>query len=198
MNDPKQTFFKSDDKAVVTQTTKSTAIPATTKNAKTIDATTRSITKLAARVKELENQLAKFNSTQFTILKTAVGENSSIINDIQGEVATQQSQLSTLAKTEQLRVENGIILAEKGSKKWKLANMFSKKRNFSKRVNFTTPFKQPPKILLGITTIELLNEKTKLQAKTSKIDKSGFTITLETKSDSRVGEVSVDWAAFGG
>jgi hypothetical protein len=178
MNDPKQTFFKDDKKTAVAPQKDGSYIPATTKTTKTIDLTARAIAKLKERIKNLEN-------------------NSAILGKLEGKIAAQQSQLKSIAKIEQLRVENGVLQAKKGSKNWKLANMFSKKRLFSKRVDFPTPFKLPPKILLGITTIELLNEKTKLQTNAIKIDSSGFTITLETKSDTRIGEVSINWAAFG-
>ncbi|MBF0445983.1 MAG: H-type lectin domain-containing protein [Magnetococcales bacterium] len=179
MNDPKQTFFKDDKKTAVTQQKDATDIPATTKTVKTIDATSKAITKLTERIQTLEEN------------------NSAILIKLEEKIAAQQSQLNTIAKTEQLRVENGVLQADKGSDNWKLANLFSKKRLFSKRIDFITPFKLPPKIILGITTIELLNEKTKLQTSASQIDNAGFTITLETKSDTRIGEVSVDWAAFG-
>ncbi|MBF0194499.1 MAG: H-type lectin domain-containing protein [Magnetococcales bacterium] len=178
MNDPKQTFFKEEKTAATAPQKDGSVIPATTKTTRTIDATTKAINKLTERIKTLEKSSLK-------------------ISKLEGEITKLQTQVNTIAKKEQLRVESGVLQAKKGSKSWKLANMFSKKRQLIKRLDFATPFQNPPKIILGITTLESLTEKTKLQASASKIDNSGFTITIETKSETRIGEVSINWAAFG-
>jgi hypothetical protein len=120
------------------------------------------------------------------------------ITEQESRLKSQQNEISVLKKkSAALRMENGILLSKKGDKNWQLANMFSKKRILQQRVNFATPFSTPPKITLGITTIELLNEKTRVRAQTSTIETTGFTLQLETKSETRIGEISINWAAFG-
>ncbi len=75
--------------------------------------------------------------------------------------------------------------------------MFSKKRLLKQRIDFPHSFTAPPKVVLGITTIELMSVKTRLRVNATKTDKAGFTIHFETKSDTRIGEVNIDWTAFG-
>ncbi|MBF0447413.1 MAG: hypothetical protein HQL67_04355 [Magnetococcales bacterium] len=106
-------------------------------------------------------------------------------------------EISTLRSVVGIRVETGVFVAAKMDKNWKLSNMFSKKRVLEQRVAFLTSFSSPPKILLSISGLELSNERGRISTTPIDIEEGGFTLQIESKSDTRVGEVSVSWAAFG-
>jgi hypothetical protein len=129
--------------------------------------------------------------------QVAIISDSSRLDRLEATLAEQQLKLNLLKEVKQIRVESGAFLAKKGAKQWKLANMFSKKRVLKQRIYFPNSFTASPKVVLGITTIELTSEKNRLRVNATKIDKAGFTINFETKSDTRIGEVNIDWAAFG-
>ncbi|MBF0184612.1 MAG: H-type lectin domain-containing protein [Magnetococcales bacterium] len=108
-----------------------------------------------------------------------------------------ESKLATLAASPpaSLQTENGSLIAKKGDNNWKLTDIFARQRQFRQRITFTQPFAQPPKIMLGITLLELPGEKLRLQARAEEIDRHGFTLLFESRSDSRIEEMQVDWFA---
>jgi preprotein translocase subunit Sec63 len=154
---------------------------------------------LTARLLQVENRPIKSSDdSRLEKLEALINAQQAEINTQRTEINAQRAELVVLTQVEKLHIDSGFVLAKKSDKSWKMANMFSKKRNLERRVSFTSSFTAPPKVVLGITSIELLNEKTRFKARAVSIDSTGFTMQLETKSDSRIGEVSIDWAAFGG
>ncbi|MBF0095914.1 MAG: H-type lectin domain-containing protein [Magnetococcales bacterium] len=95
-----------------------------------------------------------------------------------------------------LQMDNGFVLVKKGDSNWKLTDIFARLRQFRQRVTFAKPFAQPPRIMLGITLIELPAEKLRLQTRAEEIDSNGFTLVFESRSESRIEEMQVDWFAF--
>lgn len=93
-------------------------------------------------------------------------------------------------------LESGFVLAKKRDAAWTLTNVFSRQRQYRRDVLFSRPFPEPPRIVLGITLINLPGEKVHFLARAEAIHVRGFTMVFETRSDSRVEEVQVDWLAF--
>lgn len=97
---------------------------------------------------------------------------------------------------ERVYIEQGSVLAKSGDKNWKLANIFSKLRRYQQPIQFEQVFPIPPKVMLSISQIHFPKENTHFLSKASEITKTGFTLVLETRSDSRLDEVQVDWLAL--
>ncbi len=175
--------------------------PATTKAKPqpALDAQTRRVVTLEESVSALGRRLSQVEK------QLAASRDSDIIKGLQEALAAQETaiaaqntEMDALRKAAPLRIESAVINVQKGDKGWKLANMFSKKRLYRKRIDFATAFNAPPSIVIGISDIEFLNEKTRLRSSAVDIDVGGFTLELESRSDSRIGEVGISWAAFGG
>ena len=114
------------------------------------------------------------------------------------KITNLEARLSQLALLEEKinLLESGSVLAKKADKAWKLTDIFSKLRQYRQRVIFSQAFPVKPKVTLGIVLLDLPGEKVRFLARAEKIDPLGFTLILETQSDSRVEEVQVDWLAF--
>lgn len=179
----------------------------------------RQSSSLAAQLSSLTAQLNQLESTMETNLSSygarlepleaAVTQINLSAHDARleslEETMTQQKEqadqrgirLDTLENLPQLRMESGIFSADKEDKRWKLANMFSKKRVLAQRIEFSAPFKAPPRVVLGLIGIELSEKTNNFQLSAVDVDSLGFTLQFETKSEERADEVSIDWAAFG-
>ena len=105
-----------------------------------------------------------------------------------------ETQLSLLNKR-QIQVDSGFVLAKKGDASWKLTDLFSRLRQYRQPVAFKRAFSLTPKIMLGITLLES-GENVRLSVHAEQIHTHGFTLVFETRSDSRLEEVQVDWLAF--
>ena len=157
------------------------AVPVAIKE-KAVDPTAKLISALTERLNSLEADI-KLQNAKIVAQQSLLATNRATITDLQ--------------KLPTFRVENGFILAKKGEADWKLTNLFSKKRIFTQRVDFTTPFTTPPKIHLGILNLELITPQTRLRTIATNVDITGFTLEMESKSEEKIGEISVSWAAFG-
>jgi hypothetical protein len=113
-------------------------------------------------------------------------------------VAQTEQKLAQMAATPPpaLQMDNGFVLVKKGDSNWKLTDIFARLRQFRQRVTFAKPFARPPRIMLGITLIELPAEKLRLQTRAEEIDMHGFTLVFESRSESRIEEMQVDWFAI--
>ena len=113
-------------------------------------------------------------------------------------IATIETRLNQLALLEKRigLLENGSVLAKKTDAEWTLTDMFSRLRQHRQAVVFSQDFPVPPKIMLGITMLDLPEEKVRFLARAEEIDTHGFTLVFESRSDSRIEEVQVDWLAF--
>ncbi|MBF0295331.1 MAG: H-type lectin domain-containing protein [Magnetococcales bacterium] len=96
-----------------------------------------------------------------------------------------------------LRLEHGNVAAKPEDKEWKLANLFSRTREFRQRVAFVTPFEKPPQVMLGIVLLDLQHDKIRFHAVPEAIDARGFTMLFESRAEERPREVKVEWLAFG-
>ncbi|MEO5363057.1 MAG: H-type lectin domain-containing protein [Magnetococcus sp. DMHC-8] len=96
-----------------------------------------------------------------------------------------------------VRLENGTVVVRKGDADWKLTDLFARVRQYRQRIAFAHPFAQTPKVMLGITLLDLPGDKIRLQTRPEEMDAQGFTLVLETRSDVRLEEIQVDWLAFG-
>ena len=105
-----------------------------------------------------------------------------------------ESKLS-LSDQQHIQVESGSVLAKKGDATWKLTNLFSRLRQYRQPVTFKRAFSSMPKIMLGITLLET-SENVRLSVHAEQIHTQGFTMVFETRSDSRLEEVKVEWLAF--
>ncbi|MBF0178562.1 MAG: hypothetical protein HQM03_00905 [Magnetococcales bacterium] len=96
-----------------------------------------------------------------------------------------------------LRLEQGSVAAKPEDREWKLANLFSRTREFRGRVAFASPFARPPQVMLGIVLLDVQHDKIRFHATPEAIDESGFTMLFESRSEERPREVKVAWLAFG-
>ncbi|MBF0453445.1 MAG: H-type lectin domain-containing protein [Magnetococcales bacterium] len=143
-----------------------------------------------ARLEGTANQTAQRDGGRLEALELALTQQ-------KAEIKAQKEKMERLKQGEAIRLDGGTLKVEKGDRNWKLSNMFSKKRVLEQKITFSTPFLSAPKVVLGLSTIELLTEKIRLSALPLSIEPTGFTLQLETKSDAKAGDVSVDWVAFG-
>ena len=179
---------------------------------------------LESRIRSLEKQGKTRNQTlladlaqQATALEQEKSRLSALAKDLKRLPALEQ-QVAALAErltplTQQLpdltqrveqlaaaggnvRIVGGAVLATKGDKAWKLADIFSRLRQLRRRIVFANPFVGPPTVMLSITLIDLTQEKVWFQIRAEAIDAQGFTLVLETRSDARVEEARIDWLAF--
>ena len=144
---------------------------------------------LAKRVSTIEKQQHKLSILEEQLQHMATLETSL------KQMETRLKHLATLEKRISL-MENGTVVAKKRDTAWKLTDIFSRMRQYRQPITFSQPFSHPPRIVLGITMIDLPREKVRFLAYAEKIRKQGFTLVFETRSDSRVEEVQVDWLAF--
>ena len=99
---------------------------------------------------------------------------------------------------EDMKIQSGYISAGNDDPKWQLLNGQGE-RPFKKRIDFKTPFDEPPTVtvsLSGIDSDKSHNLRIKVEAKD--VDRNGFYISLLTWSATRVYRVWVQWVAYGG
>lgn len=147
---------------------------------------------LAERVSNIETKQDKIPILEEQLKKIAV------LEEALKKMAVLEARINRLALLEKKigLLENGFVLAKKSDAEWKLIDLFSRQRQYHRPVVFSQAFPVPPKIMLGITQINLPGEKVHFLTRAEEISTHGFTLVFETRSDSRVEEVQVDWLAF--
>ena len=90
----------------------------------------------------------------------------------------------------------GNVAVKKSDTGWQLTDLFSRVRQYRRRILFAHPFAKPPQIMLGITLLDLPDGKIRFHARPEKIDAQGFTLLFETRSEARIEEVQVNWLAL--
>lgn len=67
----------------------------------------------------------------------------------------------------------------------------------SKRINFTTPFSAPPKVVTWLQSLDMDKEKNwRISVSANDIDKDGFTIHADSWADSILYSAGVTWLAY--
>ncbi len=104
--------------------------------------------------------------------------------------------LETASRPDEGHIESGSVLAKKLDEGWKLSNVFTKERRFQQRVHFSRPFAKPPGLFVGISQLDMSQEKMWIHAYADKVDEQGFTLEIKTRSETRIEEVRTEWLAF--
>ena len=170
-------------------------IPLLIEKISTLEAQQREASILEAQQREAS--ILEAQQREASILEAQQRKISTLEKQIK-KITNLEARLSQLALLEEKinLLESGSVLAKKADKAWKLTDIFSKLRQYRQRVIFSQAFPVKPKVTLGIVLLDLPGEKVRFLARAEKIDPLGFTLILETQSDSRVEEVQVDWLAF--
>jgi len=67
----------------------------------------------------------------------------------------------------------------------------------SRRITFSRPFNQPPKVVVALHALDMNRERNwRVVARATDIDRHGFTIHLDTWHDSRLYMAKADWFAY--
>ncbi|MBF0614702.1 MAG: hypothetical protein G8237_13195 [Magnetococcales bacterium] len=125
------------------------------------------------------------------------------ISTLEKEVLVQRSRIEELSQRLAARdqgqdaLESGSVTARQEDKEWKLANLFSRVREYRQRVEFARAFSVTPRVVLGIVGLDVNLEKIHFQASAEEIDAKGFTLLLMTRAEERPREVRVEWLAYG-
>ena len=93
-------------------------------------------------------------------------------------------------------VESGLVTAKRTDNDWKLSNVFTKERRFQKEIPFARPFARPPVVMVGLTRLDLDQEKLALRIRADKVTAQGFLLIIETHSENRIDAVDVAWIAL--
>ncbi|MGN7613535.1 H-type lectin domain-containing protein [Magnetococcales bacterium HHB-1] len=116
------------------------------------------------------------------------------LNQQQQKLDQQQEKLKQ--PPSQQRIVQGVVKIKRSDQHWKLTNILSRQRTFSKEVIFKTPFKTAPKIMLSITTLDLGQLDVQMRLLAQSIKKDRFTLIYQTQSNTRIRETHVQWIAF--
>lgn len=121
-----------------------------------------------------------------------------LLPDLTQKLADMAGRLHALSQQQEAihRLESGTVVAKKTDSGWQLVELFSRLRQLRQRISFAQPFAHPPQVLLGITLLDLPGEKLRCHVRPEEIDPHGFTLVIETRSDTRIEEVQVNWLAF--
>ncbi|MBF0371457.1 MAG: hypothetical protein HQL52_18610 [Magnetococcales bacterium] len=103
----------------------------------------------------------------------------------------------TQVKPSGVRVESGTMKVKREDAQWKLEDLFSRRRVFNKRVIFTEPFPEAPKVILGVTQLDMGKQIDQFHVLAADISVTGFSIRFQTQSDTRIKAATVDWLAHG-
>ncbi|MBF0134666.1 MAG: H-type lectin domain-containing protein [Magnetococcales bacterium] len=95
------------------------------------------------------------------------------------------------------RLEGGSVLTSIQNMEWRLADLISGRREFRREVVFATPFASPPRIVLGITRLEVTEGQPRFGVTAQQVEESKFVLVFETRAETRIREAQVDWLAFG-
>jgi hypothetical protein len=101
-----------------------------------------------------------------------------------------------------MRIETGKYSAGEFHELWTLGESgVSRKRTFSDEINFPRPFASPPKVMIAISGLDIIDEgaesRKSFDVQATRITTKGFTIQFAAYGDSRVMGLTVDWLAVG-
>jgi len=101
-----------------------------------------------------------------------------------------------------MRIENGRYSAGESQELWTLGEgSFSRKRIFSDKIDFPQPFAGPPKVMVAISGLDIIDERStsrkSFDVQAIRITTEGFTVQFTAYGDSRVMGLTVDWLAVG-
>jgi len=96
-----------------------------------------------------------------------------------------------------MRIESGRMAADKNDPEWRLLEGKGK-RTYDKHINFGQSFSGSPKIVLGLTYVDFINDSNhRIKVYALNITPNGFTIQIETWADTHIWAAGVDWIAYG-
>ena len=96
-----------------------------------------------------------------------------------------------------MRIENGRMWANKENPEWCLLEGEGV-RTYDKHIDFSESFSEPPKVVLGITYTDFINDSAhRIQAYTKDITVHGFSIEIKTWGDTHIWGAGVNWLAYG-
>lgn len=154
--------------------------------------------RLQEKLAGLETQLATSTATMTTQQQKMVALEQTLEQQL-AKLRTLEQKADHLALLDQRLavLENGSSTVKKRDKGWKLIDMFSRLRQLRRNIAFVKPFSTLPKIMLGITLINIPGEQhMRFFVRAEEVTTHGFTLVFETRSDNRIEEAQVDWLAF--
>lgn len=96
-----------------------------------------------------------------------------------------------------MRIESGRMWVDKNDTEWKLLHGTGK-RTCDKHINFGQSFSKRPRIVLGLTYADFINDHNhRIKVYARDITSHGFTIEIETWADTHIWGAGVDWMAYG-
>ncbi|MBF0425752.1 MAG: H-type lectin domain-containing protein [Magnetococcales bacterium] len=95
------------------------------------------------------------------------------------------------------RLEGGSVQTSIQNMEWRLADLISGRREFRREVTFATPFTVPPRVVLGITHLDVAEGSPRFGVTAQQVEVDKFVVVFETRAETRIREAQVDWLAFG-
>lgn len=93
-----------------------------------------------------------------------------------------------------MRIESGKYSVGIGHSRWYLNE--SGKRSFRDTVNFSEPFAEPPKIITGITSLDIRNGySTSVIIEVQNVTREGFSLRIDT-NEGGIQELTLSWTAI--
>ncbi|MBF0153029.1 MAG: H-type lectin domain-containing protein [Magnetococcales bacterium] len=110
-----------------------------------------------------------------------------------------EESLATLQKSSghAVRLEGGSVQTSIQNMEWRLADLISGRREFRREVTFAAPFTTPPRVVLGITSLEVAEGQPRFGVTAQQVEVDKFVLVFETRAETRMREAQVDWLAFG-
>ena len=101
-----------------------------------------------------------------------------------------------------MRIESGRYSAGEFDERWGLAESgVTRRRIFTDKISFSSPFENPPKVLIAISGFDISDSgesfRSSLDVRAVRITAEGFTIEFNAYVNSRVRSLTVDWLAIG-
>ncbi|MBF0588370.1 MAG: H-type lectin domain-containing protein [Magnetococcales bacterium] len=111
------------------------------------------------------------------------------------KIAKVQQRLEWL-NYQMVSMDGGSLDVDRTDPKWRLDDIFSKRRVFEQEIRFKQPFSAPPQVILGLRHLSVGEQSLNLVMVANKVQADGFILRLETRSDERLRAVGLDWTAF--
>ncbi|MBF0177673.1 MAG: H-type lectin domain-containing protein [Magnetococcales bacterium] len=146
-----------------------------------------------------EQKLADVQSRQESLQQQTLQMQQQIPSQLIQRLTAAEESLSLLKKSSGglLRLEGGSVQTSIQNMEWRLADIISGRREFRSEVTFSTPFTVPPRVVLGITRLEVAEGQPRFGVTAQQVEVGKFVLVFETRAETRIREAQVDWLAFG-
>lgn len=117
-------------------------------------------------------------------------------NELQERTSRLEERLDEV-EARQLRIESGIVILNSENYPAALNNRGTDRGMVDARKDFEVPFQSAPKVVFGLSTLDIHTEATRVDVRVTSIDERGFTYEFVTWGDTRLRWARANWMAYG-